>query len=73
MKKVMYVVWLLLALGSGFVIAALNSKLLVLPFVLGGAGIAAVVVLLAVFAIALYKVWVGRGIWSNAETHEKNI
>lgn len=73
MKKVMYVVWLLLAIGSGFVIAVLNSTLLVLPFVLGGAGIVAVVVLLAVFIIAVYKIWKGRGIWSNQETHEKNI
>ncbi len=69
----MYVVWVLLALGSGFVIATLNSKLLMLPFLLGGAGIAAVAVLLAVFIIALYKVWKGRSIWSNVETHEKNI
>lgn len=73
MKKVMYVVWLLLAIGSGFVIAVLNSKLLVLPFVLGGAGIAAVIVLLAVFITAVYKIWKGRDIWSNQETHEKNI
>jgi hypothetical protein len=73
MKKVIYVVWLLLALASGFVIAALNSTLLVLPFVFGGMGISTVVILLAVFIIALYKVWVGRGIWSTTETHEKNI
>lgn len=63
MKKVIYVVWLAIAIGLGFVAAVLNSKLLVLPFVLGGAGVAVVVIILALFIFAVYKIWAGRGIW----------
>jgi hypothetical protein len=51
----------------------LNGALFVLPFVLGGMGTAAVVVIVGLFIIAVYKVWTQRAIWSDNETHEKNI
>jgi hypothetical protein len=73
MKKVIYVMWLVIAIGLGSLITVLNGALLILPFVLGGMGTAAVVAIVGLFIIAVYKVWTGRGIWSDNETHEKNI
>lgn len=66
MKKFFYVIWAVIAAILGSLILILNKELLVISVLLGPVGMIAVLVIVIVFLLSVYKIWKGRIIWTGS-------